>query len=208
MAGGGGGLQLPQKQKRGKHSKRKKMKRLGFTLDMTPLVDITFLLLTFFMFTTTMLKPQIMEMKIPPESTDKIQDVNIAVSELFYIFISNDEVTKEDKIYTQVGKPSNDAMDEIKPTDISKIAELAVQQNLKPNPKGKNRLVTVLKVDPKSKYNTVIKILNELNMAEAQVTAEVSKEVDPKTGQATKRNRKFTFAKLTEEDINTIKGLK
>jgi len=35
--GGGGG-----RPKRGKHSKRKPKKRLGFRIDMTPLVDITF----------------------------------------------------------------------------------------------------------------------------------------------------------------------
>ncbi|MDR0927393.1 MAG: biopolymer transporter ExbD [Ignavibacteria bacterium] len=34
-------------------SKKVKVKRLGFAIDMTPLVDITFLLLTFFMFTAT-----------------------------------------------------------------------------------------------------------------------------------------------------------
>ena len=34
-------------------SKKVKVKRVGFAIDMTPLVDITFLLLTFFMFTAT-----------------------------------------------------------------------------------------------------------------------------------------------------------
>ena len=55
------------REKRGKQSNRKKAVRVGFKVDMTPLVDITFLLLTFFLFTTTMMRPQIMEMRIPPE---------------------------------------------------------------------------------------------------------------------------------------------
>lgn len=43
MAGGGGGLVLPERQRRGKkHSKRKKKKRIGFHIDMTPMVDIVF----------------------------------------------------------------------------------------------------------------------------------------------------------------------
>lgn len=69
---GGGSLGGGHKPKRGKHSKRKSKKRVGFVLDMTPLVDITFLLLTFFMFTTTMATPQVMEMSVPPE-----QDVEV-----------------------------------------------------------------------------------------------------------------------------------
>lgn len=44
---GGGELGGGGRQKRGKHSKRKTKKRVGFRIDMTPLVDITFLLLTF-----------------------------------------------------------------------------------------------------------------------------------------------------------------
>ncbi|MBC8144279.1 MAG: biopolymer transporter ExbD, partial [bacterium] len=43
---GGGG--------KSKKGGKKKVKRVGFKLDMTPLVDVAFLLLTFFMFATTM----------------------------------------------------------------------------------------------------------------------------------------------------------
>ena len=57
MAGGGESLGGGPKQKRGKSGKRKGKKRVGFRLDMTPLVDITFLLLTFFMLTTSMTTP-------------------------------------------------------------------------------------------------------------------------------------------------------
>ncbi|MBN1278296.1 MAG: biopolymer transporter ExbD, partial [Chlorobiaceae bacterium] len=43
----------------GKHQEKKgrrQSKRLGFHLDMTPMVDVAFLLLTFFMLTTTFSK--------------------------------------------------------------------------------------------------------------------------------------------------------
>ena len=85
MAGGGelGGGGRP---KRGKHSKRKTKKRVGFRIDMTPLVDITFLLLTFFMFVTTLTTPQIMDMAVPPET----EDVEVAESKLFTIRVRGD----------------------------------------------------------------------------------------------------------------------
>ena len=73
MAGGGEALGGGAKQKRGKSGKRKSKGRVGFRLDMTPLVDITFLLLTFFMFTTSMTTPQTMEMNVPPELEKEVE---------------------------------------------------------------------------------------------------------------------------------------
>ena len=61
----------------------KKPKRLGFQLDMTPLVDVAFLLLTFFMFATTMSQPQIMEMRIPPDIRRRYE---VKASELLTIY--------------------------------------------------------------------------------------------------------------------------
>ena len=40
---------------------------------MTPLVDVAFLLLTFFMFTTTMMRPQTMEINLPPDKEVKVE---------------------------------------------------------------------------------------------------------------------------------------
>lgn len=200
MAGGGGGMQGPQRQKRGKQSKRKKAHRLGFAVDMTPLVDITMLLLTFFMFTTTMLKPQIMEMRIPPEDVLKGEDVKIKGSELFFILVRED-----DKIFYQLGQADGNMTDPVA-ADLKKLQEISIKQNLKPTIE-KNRLVTVFKVDPKAKYDVVIKVLNELNLAETSIAAEIAKTTDPQTGKPLERKRKFTFGKLTDEEITKIKGL-
>lgn len=201
MAGGGGGLQLPQRQKRGKTSKRKKPHRMGFTVDMTPLVDITMLLLTFFMFTTTMLKPQIMEMKIPPESTtDGSNEVKVKGSELFFLLIREDG-----KIFYQEGKADGKMTDPVV-ADVKKLQEISVKQNLKPSIE-KNHLITVLKVDPKAKYEVVIKVLNELNNAEASITAEIKKSTDPSTGKPMERKRKFTFGTFGEEETKLVGGL-
>jgi len=59
-------VDLSQSKGKQKHSGRKKKKRIGVRIDMTPMVDVAFLLLTFFMLTTTMNKPQTMEINLPP----------------------------------------------------------------------------------------------------------------------------------------------
>ena len=62
-----------------------KKKRVGFVIDMTPLVDITFLLLTFFMFTAKFKTEAEAEQKFViqrPEvtaDTSKVPDKNIAI---------------------------------------------------------------------------------------------------------------------------------
>ncbi len=187
MAGGGGGLQVPERQKRGKTSKRKKKKRLGFHLDMTPLVDITFLLLTFFMFTTTMAAPQVMEMSIPPEI---FEDVEVKASELLTITLR-----KDGKIFWNIG------LDDPKEIPLSKIRELAEKENLRTE--VKNKLITSLKVSPEASYGLVVNILDELNLAEIKISEVITSEKDEE-GNPVKRKRRFTLAEFTPDDAKKI----
>lgn len=196
---GGGSLGPAEKVKRGKHSKRKKKKRIGFHLDMTPLVDITFLLLTFFMFTTTMLKPQIMEMRIPPEMYEK---VDVKASELLTICLRADG-----KLFWYKGIVDPKVDPNNKPEEIryNQIKALAVEKNLTPAT-VRNRLITVFKIAENAKYENVIQVLDQLNQAEIPIIEEISKEMD-KDGKPTHRNRKFTIAPLTDEDLKLLEGL-
>ncbi len=182
MAGGGEALGTQHKQRRGK-SKRKAKKRIGFKLDMTPLVDITFLLLTFFMFTTTMLKPQMMEMRIPEEIEDTVE---VKCSELMTIVLDS-----KAQLWYWV---CEDEAKKIKTSDLSKIA---AKENLKPE--VKNMLITVFKADEGVQYQEVIKVLDELNLAESLIIEALQKDRDPQ-GLPTQRKRKFTMAPMTDTE--------
>lgn len=182
---GGGSLGGGPKPKRGKSSKRKKAKRVGFHLDMTPLVDITFLLLTFFMFTTTLTQPTIMDMKMPPEA----EGVNVKESELFTILINEDG-----SVWYYPAK------EEAQQISISKLQDEAAKRNID----MRNRLITLLKSHPKAPYGVVVNVLDELNLAEQLIIKALQGEIDPETGSAFKRKRKFTLAEWTEEDAKKI----
>lgn len=186
MSGGGGALSV-QRSKRGKASKRKKMKRVGFTLDMTPLVDITFLLLTFFMFTTTMAAPQVMEMSIPPEVKVEIE---VAESQLLTILVDDSA-----RIFWY---PANDPIQPIKLKDIKGLAE---RENLRPE--VRNKLITALKVSENAPYNLIVSILDQLNIAEIGISSEIAKTLDAE-GKPTKRERRFTLVTLSEADYKKL----
>ncbi|CAN5528382.1 biopolymer transporter ExbD [soil metagenome] len=85
--GGGGG---------GKHEK-KRAKKSSTRIDMTPMVDLAFLLLTFFVLTSTFSKPKTMEINFPakPPIDFKPQKVNNAITIL---------LTKDDGIYYYNGE--------------------------------------------------------------------------------------------------------
>lgn len=163
----------------------KKPKRIGFKLDMTPLVDVAFLLLTFFMFATTMSQPQIMEMMIPQ---DVETEIDVKASELMTLFISADE----EVFYTTGLEPAN-----FKKLAMNDLQAFSVQHNRE----KENRLITILKVDPKAKYETVVKVLDRLNQAEAVLTDEYAAKKQPK------RERRFSIMPLEPEFKEAIDKL-
>ncbi len=122
-----------------------KKKRVGYALDMTPMVDVAMLLLTFFMLTTTMNKPQTMEINIPPNKAN----VEVAFSNLMTILVKEDG-----SIYWHLG------VDDPQMVQFKDLRKLLTQKNQE-NPK----LVTLIKIDRKGKYNNMVEIMDELNLA-------------------------------------------
>src|SRR5665213_1615145 len=61
-----------------KKGKKIRSKKQSTRIDMTPMVDLAFLLLTFFMLTTTFAKPKTMEIRVPekPKPDDKTPEVS------------------------------------------------------------------------------------------------------------------------------------
>ena len=82
----------------------KKAKKLSTRVDMTPMVDLGFLLITFFIFTTTMSSPTTMQLYMPKD-TDKDEDQNKAKeSGALTIMMS-----KDNHIYYYEGQLKEDA---------------------------------------------------------------------------------------------------
>ncbi|MDP3683568.1 MAG: biopolymer transporter ExbD [Ignavibacteria bacterium] len=137
-AGGGGSRSR-------KKGKRKPKKRMNVRIDMTPLVDVAFLLLTFFMMTTVFRKPSTMEINLPPN------DVNVEIAESNLLTLRIDEAKM---IYYSVGM---DVPKKLKFEDLKKFLVESASQNPK--------LVVLLKIDRKGKFNYMVDVIDELNWA-------------------------------------------
>lgn len=128
-----------------KKGRRKKKRRVGVKIDNTPMVDVAFLLLTFFMLTTTMNRPQTMEINLPPSNTP----VDVAQSNLMTLRVKEDGT-----IFWNIG------VDDPQRIGFRDLRAFMIQKNQE-NPK----LITLIKIDRKGKYTMMVDIMDELNVA-------------------------------------------
>jgi len=148
IQGGGGDV--------GKKGGKIRSKKSSTRIDMTPMVDLAFLLLTFFILTTTLSKPQTMEITMPekPKPEDKQPEVN-EKKVLTLVLGAND------KVYWYVGITEPEA----KRTDFSKdgIRKVLVEK------KSEIRdLIVLIKAMDEAKYKNMVDILDEMTISNVQ----------------------------------------
>jgi biopolymer transport protein ExbD len=147
----------------GGHDKKgkKKPKKGSPKVDMTPMVDLGFLLITFFMLTTTMSKPQTMELNMP-DKTDNSEQQPVKASQSMTVILG-----KNDKIYYFFGTPQEaKETDSVQETDYSSngIRKVILQKTreLGYDDKGVPKIVIVIKALDDAKYKNMVDILDEM----------------------------------------------
>lgn len=178
--GGGGG-----------HKGKKRAKKQSTRIDMTPMVDLAFLLLTFFVLTATFSKPKSMELTFPapPETIDDQPPVKNGITFL---------LTGEDRIFYYQGelRPADDAkgpkttLSELnfsqaslhkflleknkemqgkilslkKQFDNNQLVDTAYKRMVRNVKADKESFTFLIKTDDKATYKNVIDLIDELNV--------------------------------------------
>ena len=142
----------------------KKKRRIGISIDMTPMVDVAFLLLIFFMVTTVFRTPQALEINLPPDENKKVE---VAQSKVLSVRVLPDE-----RAYWKRGT------DPWARTDVGGLASV-----FRPF-RGNKDLVVVIKIDRDAKFNNMVNIIDELDLVSltrfslGTLTPEEKKEVE------------------------------
>lgn len=114
--------------KKGKKGNKPKAKKHSSRVDLTPMVDLGFLLITFFMLTTSMLKPQTMEISVPSKDKVEEEDQNkVKASQAITILLA-----KENKLYYYFGTQEDGIDPEVIETNYSSdgIRKMLFQKNI------------------------------------------------------------------------------
>lgn len=188
-------------------------KKASMHIDFAPLVDLAFLLITFFMLVTTLSKPQTMEISMPAKDNVDIKDapkVNVKKvitiligknNNLFYFFGAKVKPTDPDPIveksdYSPTGlrtvllKRNIDIMLKIKALKEEKVAKNLADTTYKRLASKiraeKSAPVVIIKATDESTYNNLVDVLDEMQICNIG---------------------KYSIVEITDYDLNLIKDL-
>ena len=134
----------------------KKMKRVGIKIDMTPMVDVAFLLLIFFMSTSQFDPPQKVQIKIPESHS------NLKVPESDVMVLS---ISKDNELLYQIGKNPQEM------TDLASLEQLVTDQRRR-NPRTR----VAIRADKESEYGVmedVMAIMQKTNTISFSLVTEL-----------------------------------
>ena len=133
----------------------KKGKKLSTRVDLTPMVDLGLLLITFFIFTTTMSQPTAMKLFLPKD-TDKQEELNkVKESGALTIMLG-----KADGVFYYEGQLAPDGSN-FKSSNFKDIRDVIINKKKSTNPQD---FVVVIKPGPEATYKNTVDILDEMTI--------------------------------------------
>lgn len=158
----------------------KKAKKLSTRVDMTPMVDLGFLLITFFIFTATMSSPVGMDLNMPKETDKQEEQTKVKQSGALTLMLG-----KDNKIFYYEGELAEDGSNFLQ-TTFSKIRDIIIEKRksviasytgsaeceAKAREKGKDPrkecededFIVVIKPTSEATYKNTVDILDEMTI--------------------------------------------
>jgi biopolymer transport protein ExbD len=136
-------------------------KKHSLKTDMTPMVDLGFLLITFFVFTAKLSEPVVMNLNMPKESTETMQLGKSAA--LTILLDKNDAIYyyhgdwQEAKENAEIYKTSFSPVDGLRKLIIEKQKQLAITDKRE----GRDALMLLVKASNEATYKNMVDALDE-----------------------------------------------
>lgn len=144
----------------------KKGKKLSTRVDLTPMVDLGFLLITFFIFTTTMAQPTAMKLFLPKDTEKPEEQNKVKASGALTIMLG-----KADQVYYYEG----DDPTKIQATNFKDIRGVIINKKKSTDPKD---FVVVIKPTVDATYRNTVDILDEMSINDVKRYAMVDISAD------------------------------
>lgn len=143
------------------------LKKKSVRIDLTPMVDLGFLLITFFMFATTLAEPKALKLTVPSDNASVIDDIEVDMERGLVLILG-----KNNLIY------SYEAMDPLSTFSINSFGKISQFRELIANKKKKTagqlpddpKLVISLKSTDDATYGNFVDMLDEMQITKAGIT--------------------------------------
>jgi len=161
-------------------------RRIAVRIDMTPMVDIAFLLLIFYMVSTVFAMPQALEINLPPSE----ETIPIEASNLITL-----RVDQDNQIWWNLGLPTKNIPGRIPSLNglnngsdykynADSVRGLLVAQNL-----VNQNLNTLILIHDDAEYARMIDILDEIEMVERTLNLQIAALFGKKVSELTREER-------------------
>jgi biopolymer transport protein ExbD len=139
-------------------------KKKAVRVDLTAMVDLAFLLITFFILTTTLSKPKSMELIMPDKDQKNNTQQAVAETKTMTLLLG-----KNDKLEWFVGIPGKTPPTTIGYKDLRKTL-IEQNQKVKATHNG-DPMIVIVKPSDKSTYKNVVTVMDELNITDIEQRA-------------------------------------
>jgi biopolymer transport protein ExbD len=133
----------------------KKQKKLSTRVDLTPMVDLGFLLITFFIFTTTMSQPTAMQLFLPKDTEKPEEQNKVKASGALTLLLGANNV-----VYYYEGELLPDGSN-FKTTPFKDIRNIILDKKRSTDPKD---FMVVIKPNMTATYKNTVDILDEMTI--------------------------------------------
>ena len=162
----------------GGKDKKVRSKKQNSKVDLTAMVDLAFLLITFFMLTTTLSKPKAMELGLPDKNEKSDDDIKVDENRTMTILMGKDNklVRYVGLLQTPVagGAPKEFAYGKEGIRKELLARKKAVLEYSAAQGKPKNGMIVIIKPGKKSNYRNLVDVLDEMGIVEVPTYAIVN----------------------------------
>lgn len=158
----------------GKGDGKVRAKKMSTRVDMTPMVDLGFLLITFFMLATTMSKPTSMTLAVPDKTDEEDQEKTepLKASKVLTLFMgANDDVYYLDGVAADDEKAEASLKTTRYGFDLRSVIFASAKRINAANPKdekGNEPFVVVIKPTVVSTYKNMVDVLDEMAITKSK----------------------------------------